>query len=59
MEEDTKARQDKLHTDWAKTDANRENRRADMNAFNEMMEEGREAEGKAYKEEMMAEWEAN
>jgi hypothetical protein len=39
------ARQDKLHAD-------RERRRADVKAFNEMMA-GREAESKACKEKMM------
>jgi Skp family chaperone for outer membrane proteins len=38
MEEDIKARQDKLHADWAKMDADREKRRADIKAFNEMKE---------------------
>jgi hypothetical protein len=42
-----KSRQDKLHTDWAKVDTNWEKKRADIKAFNEMME-GREAERKAY-----------
>jgi hypothetical protein len=48
MEEDIKARQDKLHAYSAKIDVDREQRRADMKASNEMME-GREAERKAYK----------
>jgi uncharacterized damage-inducible protein DinB len=47
MEEDIKAMQDKLHADWAKVDAYREKRKADIEAFDEMME-GREAERKAY-----------
>jgi hypothetical protein len=58
MEEDIKSRQDKLHADWAKIDADqRKKKKADMKAFNEM--EGRKAERKAYKEKMMAEWEAD
>jgi hypothetical protein len=57
MEEDIKARQDKLHANWAKVDADREKRRADMKAFNELME-GREAERRAY-QEMTAEWETD
>jgi hypothetical protein len=50
-----KTRQDKLHAYWANAD--RERRRADMKAFNKMRD-GREAERKAYKQKMMAEWEA-
>jgi hypothetical protein len=57
VEEDIKARQDRLHADWAKINADQE-RRADMKALNEMME-GREVERKAYKEKMMSEWEAD
>jgi hypothetical protein len=56
MEEGIKARQDKLDADNAKIVADREKRRADMEALNEMMER-RETERKAYEEKMMAEWE--
>jgi hypothetical protein len=45
MEENTKAKQDKLLADWAKIDADQEKRRADLKAFNEMTER-REAERK-------------
>jgi hypothetical protein len=36
--EDTEAKQEKSRADWAKIDANREKRKVDMKAFNEMME---------------------
>jgi hypothetical protein len=50
MEENMKAKQDKLFANWAKQDADREKRRADMKAFNEMAER-REDKRKAYEEE--------
>jgi hypothetical protein len=45
-EKDMKAKQDKLHADWAKTDTDQDKRRATMKAVNEMTEK-REAERKA------------
>jgi hypothetical protein len=53
IEEDIKARQDKSDVNNAKRDANQEKRRADMKAYNEMMER-REAERKAHEEKVMA-----
>jgi hypothetical protein len=53
-EQDVKAKQEKPRADWAKIDADREERKADMKAFNEMMER-REAERKVDKEKRMAE----
>jgi type II secretory pathway component PulK len=53
MEKDIKGRQNKFNADRVKTDADQEKRRADMKAFNEMMER-REAERKACDEKMMA-----
>jgi hypothetical protein len=53
-----KAKQDKLHADWTKIDADRQKRRVTLKAFNEMIER-REAERKAYEEESMAEQEAD
>jgi hypothetical protein len=53
-EDDIKAKQDKSCPNWAKLDANREERKADMKAFNEMMTR-REVERKADFEKMMAE----
>jgi hypothetical protein len=41
MEEDIKVRQDKLHADWPKIDADRGKRRANMKAFNERWRERR------------------
>jgi hypothetical protein len=52
--EDTKAKQDKTCTDWAKRDTNREKKKADMKAFNGMMER-REAERKVKEKKRMAE----
>jgi hypothetical protein len=49
-----KAKQGNLHAHWAKMDADREKWRADMKAFNEMMDR-REAERKADEEKRMAE----
>jgi Skp family chaperone for outer membrane proteins len=40
MEEDIKARQDKLDADNTKKDAGQEKRRADIKAFNKMMNRG-------------------
>jgi hypothetical protein len=58
MEENMKAKQDKLLADWAKIDADREKRRADLKAFNKMMER-REAERKDYEKKRWAEREAD
>jgi hypothetical protein len=53
-EEDIKAKEEKSRAIWAKIDADREKRKADMKAFNEMLE-GREAERKANEERRMVE----
>jgi Skp family chaperone for outer membrane proteins len=58
MEEDMKAKQDKLAADTAKMDADREKRKAGMKAFSEIMER-REAERKADDEKRKAEREAD
>jgi hypothetical protein len=55
---DMRARQDKLHADWTKIDADRGKRKGHIKTFNEMMER-REAERKADDEKMMAQWEVD